>query len=320
MLDGKIPAQTVTIDKASGKLATDRTPESYQEEVSCGDYHTILTYVDRGDPLGPAPKNPERDGAYTSWEAGVQAWLTEHNENLEDGEVALEICEIPTEEDDVHVKANEPRINIESPDNKDEVARSFTAEVTGFAPRGIDRIEYAIDGTVIETTSNQKKANLSLPSWVTAGTHTLTVTVYDDVDNSNTDDIKIDVTEGATTEIGYTISNPFNGQTIEKTAPTYTMTLESSNAGNIAMLEVIATNLWTGASVTIDTVSGPGSFQSVQWALGDVAEYQITARATTTDGEVIDSSPITVTLSETGGDTGIDLTEGEGGTDTDGAE
>ncbi len=36
--------------------------------------HSILHYVDRNDPQGPAPSNPGSDGQYAYWEYGIQAW------------------------------------------------------------------------------------------------------------------------------------------------------------------------------------------------------------------------------------------------------
>lgn len=36
--------------------------------------HSILYYVDRNNPTGPAPTNPENDPQYENWEYGVQAW------------------------------------------------------------------------------------------------------------------------------------------------------------------------------------------------------------------------------------------------------
>ena len=36
--------------------------------------HTILYYVDRNDPMGPAPTAPGNDPQYISWEYGVQRW------------------------------------------------------------------------------------------------------------------------------------------------------------------------------------------------------------------------------------------------------
>lgn len=36
--------------------------------------HNILHFVNRNDPLGPAPSNPRSDDHYENWEYGVQAW------------------------------------------------------------------------------------------------------------------------------------------------------------------------------------------------------------------------------------------------------
>ncbi len=38
--------------------------------------HNILHFVNRNDPLGPAPSNPRSDDHYENWEYGVQAWKT----------------------------------------------------------------------------------------------------------------------------------------------------------------------------------------------------------------------------------------------------
>ncbi|MCA9361584.1 penicillin-binding protein [Candidatus Kaiserbacteria bacterium] len=39
--------------------------------------HTILHFVDRTNPTGPYPTNPERDGQYANWEYGVNKWKEE---------------------------------------------------------------------------------------------------------------------------------------------------------------------------------------------------------------------------------------------------
>jgi penicillin-binding protein 1C len=45
--------------------------------------HDILFYVDRFDPLGPIPLNPEKDPQFLLWEEGVQNWLRSFGENKE---------------------------------------------------------------------------------------------------------------------------------------------------------------------------------------------------------------------------------------------
>lgn len=40
--------------------------------------HTILQYVAKGDPLGPAPAAPYLDSQYQNWEQAAQAWVASH--------------------------------------------------------------------------------------------------------------------------------------------------------------------------------------------------------------------------------------------------
>ncbi|MGA2418423.1 MAG: PBP1A family penicillin-binding protein [Candidatus Staskawiczbacteria bacterium] len=41
-----------------------------------GDTHDILYYINKNDPLGPAPANPADDPQYLSWQAGINNYLT----------------------------------------------------------------------------------------------------------------------------------------------------------------------------------------------------------------------------------------------------
>ncbi len=40
--------------------------------------HSILYYVDKNDPLGPAPQNPADDPQFINWEAGILDWLRQN--------------------------------------------------------------------------------------------------------------------------------------------------------------------------------------------------------------------------------------------------
>jgi 1A family penicillin-binding protein len=281
ILDGKIPATTVVIDSASGKLATNRTPERFRVEKICGDYHNILTYVDLKDPLGEPPRDPAKANPYYApWEAGVVAYLAKTGE---DGKPKLETCEIPTEEDDVHIKRNEPTVDINSPDPGQGVGRSFEVRLQTEMRRDFGRIDYAIDGTYITTSFDQNGTNLNLPAWVGNGKHELTVTVYDDVDNMGQASVQIDVTENGS-EGAFRITNPFNNQIIEKTAATYALAIEVPNSDELASLKVVAQNLWTGESVLVAETTTPSAITTLTWTLPDPSKYALTASATTKSG------------------------------------
>jgi 1A family penicillin-binding protein len=304
ILDGKIPATTVVIDSASGKLATELTPERFRVEKICGEYHTILTYINRADPTGEAPKDPAKaDPYYTPWEAGIAAFLAKPPK---EGATKLEACEVPTEEDDVHTKRNEPTIKFDEPDSNQKVGRSFTTELSIDTRRAFGRVDYSIDGTYILTSFDALGATITLPAWVAEGEHTLIAAVYDDVDNTAQDTVQIDVTE-AGSEGAFRITNPFEGQTIEKAVPAYSIAIEVPNASDLATLRVTAQNLWTGETTLVGETVSPAAITTITWTLPATAQYSLTASATTNlnGGSTLVSPPILVYVKEPSAPSGL---------------
>lgn len=181
VLDGVAnPEVTVKIDKYTGKLATDLTPSDFIIERKVSSPHDILFYVNKEDPTGPMPTDPEADPQYANWEAGVQDWLRRtgavvSNDNL------------PIESDDAHVEANKPAIFITNPQNdKTITGRSLEATVNVSAPRGVRRVEYYIDSMKIAATSAPPyDLNYTVNSYLSRGIHALTAKAFDDIDNSN---------------------------------------------------------------------------------------------------------------------------------------
>lgn len=99
------------IDKISGKLATEFTPEETKEEKVITNVHSILYWVDRKDIKGSPPLNPENDSQYEHWEVPIQNWWGQNRLNYH----ITTLSEKPTEEDDVHVEENKPIITIKEP-------------------------------------------------------------------------------------------------------------------------------------------------------------------------------------------------------------
>ncbi len=298
VLDGVMPTQTVTIDTVSGKLATEHTPERFRKTVACGEYHSILHYINKDDPRGMAPLDPSRDPYYATWEAAIADFITRHNATLKDGEVPYESCTVPTEEDDIHTPRNTPEITIKNPNNHSDVGRSFGVEYRVELHREFSRIEFNVDGTYVGSSTNMDGDIVTLPSWVAQGNHTLSATVYDDVDNNASDDVTVTVTEAGNGIEGPLITNPFSNQTIEKTSATYTISVELANAANATALTVSAKNLWTGAISEIAIVVSPSSINAVSWSLPSEAEYVISATATYNDTTTADATPVRVFVRE----------------------
>ncbi len=297
VLDGKMPGTAVTIDTASGKLATELTPERFRKEVMCGAYHDILHFVDRNDPTGPVPEKPERDQNYKVWEANLLDYITRHNAKLKEGEKPLENCTAPTEYDDVHTQENKPTISLLSPTNDMSVGRAFSTQIGVELKRSFSRVEYAVDGVYVATSFSTNGANIVLPGWVARGSHALSATVYDDVDNNQTATSIISVVEDGN-QGEFSITNPFNGQTIERSTAVYPVIVEVPRATDYATLTVMARNVLTGDVLPIGTITSPPSIASVAWTLPAAGDYTLEAQATSITGQVLESTPVRVYVRE----------------------
>ena len=102
------------IDKASGKLATEYTPPEMKEKKTVTQVHTILYWLNKRDPMGPAPIYPQQDPQFTAWETSIRKWVSSQ------GIMEESVNVIPTATDNIHGPDFAPKINIVSPDQNKE--------------------------------------------------------------------------------------------------------------------------------------------------------------------------------------------------------
>lgn len=53
-------------------------PQGLPVQLNVPEQHSLLYYVDKKDPLGPAPLRPENDPQFVNWEYGVKYWFATH--------------------------------------------------------------------------------------------------------------------------------------------------------------------------------------------------------------------------------------------------
>src|SRR3989344_3808283 len=68
--------ETVFVDRASGKKATERTPPEWTEKRVYRVVHDTLFWINRSDPRGDPPDNPYQDPQFANWEQAVQKWIS----------------------------------------------------------------------------------------------------------------------------------------------------------------------------------------------------------------------------------------------------
>lgn len=100
--------ETFKTDSISGLLATEFTPQEMIKETSLTNVHSILYWIDKNNPAGPRPTNPENDSQYANWEYGVEKWWAKNKGNYKNVTVADE----PTGYETIHTAENKPTFQI----------------------------------------------------------------------------------------------------------------------------------------------------------------------------------------------------------------
>lgn len=301
ILDGKIDmGKIVKIDKASGLLATEFTPEELIEEKVFADPHCILHYINKNDPLGDAPKNPEKDSQYELWEKAVLEWFEEEKNNASSTfATSTELFEMPTEFDNLHLPENKPIINIISPEQNENILDPlFIVKIKPTAPRGIDTVEYYINDNLLYSTSNypfnlEKKIDF-LPN----GFHNLKIKVCDDVNNCTTEQIEFNLIleeNEDKKDIKLSIDAPSNGIAVSNIDFPLNIRINSSDPYQISKLNVYTKNE-NNESLLIGTIEPINNFfTTYKWDETPFSgTYKIFAEAITWGGDTIRSKDNTI--------------------------
>lgn len=141
--------------------------------------HSILHYVTRDDPRGPAPDKPDRDPQYKNWEKGVKEWYKKEKDIINDEPPKSE-C---TQDD---FRDYLPEISLSAPDS---AGSSFRIEAQADAPYGLEYLKILIDGSEIASGSDSSlETTYSVP--VEKNNSTITVEVRLRDKNGNEKDAK----------------------------------------------------------------------------------------------------------------------------------
>ncbi len=175
--------QTYTVDKYSGKLATETTPLEAREERAISGVHSILYWVDRENPRGAPPANPNEDSQFRLWEPPVRLWAAAHG--YLDG-----VGGAPGGVDDVHTPQNSPVLSFIAPGQgasfapNDRIAVSVN--IKGKYP--ITKVEYYINNLFVGYSTQAPYVFSFTPSSVQtiAPQNTLTAIAFDNVLNRGT--------------------------------------------------------------------------------------------------------------------------------------
>jgi len=173
--------ETYKIDKISGKLATQFTPQELIVEKPITQVHSILYWLDKNNPLGPKPENPASDSQFELWEKPVRDWAA--RQGIKD----QTINDAPKEFDDVHRPEYAPTINIISPTREGvyNLNSNINVSLSVQSRFGLDQVDYFLNNTYLGSL-NKEPFNFSFAPSAVAGisdSATLKIVAYDKARN-----------------------------------------------------------------------------------------------------------------------------------------
>jgi len=172
--------EVYNIDSISGGLATDKTPKETVVTRAVTNVHTILQWINKNDPLGPAPERPEEDPQFRLWEYSVRKWASENG--YIDGDRSM----IPLFSDFVHTDVSITSLEITSPLPNSFVlggSRVFINTIYQ-SVYPLKHFEVYVDGNLLGTSGAPLSFSfIPKEGGVGVGTHTLTITATDSVFN-----------------------------------------------------------------------------------------------------------------------------------------
>ncbi len=177
--DGGIKLQ---INSANGKIATSTTPPGLIVTKTYLPPHDILHYVNKDDPRGPAPTNPNDDPQYQNWENSLQSWVS----RAQAAGIQITLEEPPTQYDDTPYNPElVPQIEIISPTSNSTIeGRQLDIQVKASAPRGVKQVNYYVDDQLVgNSTEFPFDFSYSIPK-LYSNQHTLKAIATDDQGNA----------------------------------------------------------------------------------------------------------------------------------------
>ncbi|MDD3085206.1 MAG: penicillin-binding transpeptidase domain-containing protein, partial [Candidatus ainarchaeum sp.] len=186
ILDGKLDTKIIKINKETKEIATDNTPIELIEEITVTDHHCILYYINKEDPLGDGPSNPESDYQFNLWENRIKEWAKKNDPNYNTSMIQ--------QSENLHDPENIPVFSILNIENNQTIqTENLKVSIQATAPRGVNKVEYYINENLLERKTSFPFDLDKNISFLNNGYYNLKVRVCDDISNCSEKSIEFNL-------------------------------------------------------------------------------------------------------------------------------
>ncbi len=303
-IDGTIKYEkSVKIDSVSGFLATEYTPKEFIKTVTFAQKpHSILYYVNREDPLGESPKNPEEDPQFNLWENAISVWFDKNSTSTSITSTStLSTTTLPIKTDNIHKPEYRPTIKILSPNNKSVVTNpNFEVKIKLSAPRGIYKVDYYINDILLTSKTTYPFNFNDNISFLDNGYHDLKIKACDDVGNCSEKNLvfNLKLPENKFNKVSASWVEPANGIIVNKIDFPLNLKLNLSDYKKISKIDILAYTPADHAPINITTINNPNSENvEIKWDKPkDTGVYKIIANVLIWDNSIIKTNELIITV------------------------
>ena len=273
------------------------------EERLYQEHHSILYYVDKNDPLGPAPENPGKDPQFEEWEKRIKEWAIKQTASSSASSTMFILATgtAPTAYDNVHTPENKPRVTIIKPASNEIITEAkISTDVLAESPRGISKVYYYINNNLFAEKSGYffNLANTPL-DFLNSGYHNLKVRACDDVNNCSESSVEINLVlheESIKPEFTATITWPMSGLAVSPMDFPLNIKIEINNPRQVAQIELYYK--MDGKDIFIGRVDPAGNEDVVVvWRRAlENGNYPVYAKTFGWNGEVKETNTVNIIL------------------------
>jgi 1A family penicillin-binding protein len=192
--NGKDEIEVCEIEKDEYCLANDSCPDDTKDKKKFAQTHSILYYINKDDPRGDSPKDPEKDPQFANWEKAVKAYVKDHKKDFDSDEAPTEQCKSSdfgdgsSSDDNIKIKTT-----VSTPQDGDTIISSpFTISASAVSGHKIDWMTITIDDQeVTSVNSDSVSYSYSVPDDKKNNTLNIKVTAIDKNDDKDSDKLTV---------------------------------------------------------------------------------------------------------------------------------
>ncbi len=294
ILDGILPTTEVIIDKSTGLVADEYVDPSLIEYKEIPNYHSILHYINKNNPLEEELNNPEDDPQYTLWENAIKDWVKRTASGTED-------IIIPEDNPEFGKEENIPQLTINFPKEGELIKNDYLpTSIEVKAKQGVKNIVYFINNNPLlideDINLNSNVSINNLPN----GYHNLKIKACDPYKNCTEKNINfnlsLDNNNISNEKNTISIISPSSGLIVSDFDLPLTFQIEIANPNRVYRLDII--NKTEGnQSIYLDSIKN--NINNIMLFNIDNLEKglnTITAQLIDLNGDTIISNELLITL------------------------